>query len=190
MGGRKELKMSFKRESALYNLFHSDRDYKSQAKKLRDKYPLAKTVLEIGAGTGLLTKELVKQGFVVTIIEPSKEMLANWRCSSVKRYNSKLEDLPANTFKKGQFDLVLALYDVFNYIPVEEYYDAVTKAIDWGKSIEDEIWDKSMGVKFLTFKRRGGWRRLRIGVRWGRIAHLWFIYFGKGIFVEKHKMYL
>lgn len=182
--------MPFTQEAKLYNLFHSDRDYEAQAKALREKYPKAKTVLEIGAGTGLLTKELVKQGFTVTVVEPSKEMLSTWRNSSVKRVNSKIEDLPSNTFKEKHFDIVLALYDVINYIPHNRYYDAVVNIFTWGKKVEAEVWDRANGVKFFTYKKVGDWRRIRLGLRIGKVAHLWFIYFGKGFFVEKHTLYL
>jgi len=70
--------MSFDVEASLFDLF-SSRNYALEAAALAKKFPKAKTVLEVGAGTGGLTAELVKLGLEVTVIEPSSAMLAQFK---------------------------------------------------------------------------------------------------------------
>lgn len=182
--------MPFKAEASLYNLFHQDKNYAEEAILLRKKYKKALTVLEIGAGTGNLTKQLIKQGFIVTVIEPSLEMLKQWKCKGVKRFNSKLEDIPSDTFKKNQFDIVIAHYDVLNYIPREYQQGCVEMLLHWGKKFDWEVWPAKLGVKFFTYKHAGNWHRFRFGIEINNTAHLLFIYLGPGIKVEKHTLYL
>ena len=181
--------MSFKKEATLYNLFHSDKNYRKEAKELRKKYPDAKTLLEIGAGTGLLTKELVKLGFKVTCIEPSSEMLALWSIKGVERINAKLEDVPLKRFKRNQFDLLVAHYDVLNYIDNDCFGEQARKLLRWAENYSTEVWSGT-SVKPFTYKFKKGWHRVRLGFRVGTKVHLWFIYFGKGFLVEKHTLYL
>ena len=184
--------MPFKQESSLYDLFHKDKDYAAEAMAIKKRYRGVKTILEIGSGTGLLTIELIKLGFKVTVLEPSEDMLEQmW-----KKYGkigflwSRLEDIEIDRFKKDSFDLVLANYDVINYIKHEDQDYQLYKLSTWGKRVNIEMWDATMGVKFFTHKKVDGWHRFRIGIKIGRTAHLWFIYLGKGFLVEKHTLYL
>jgi SAM-dependent methyltransferase len=188
--------MPFTRESKIYDLFHKDKDYKTEATLLRKKYPKAKTVLEVGAGTGLLTKELFKMGFEVTVIEPSFPMLEilwtrlpmKWR--QLWCINHTLEKTSLVTFEKNTFDLVVAHYDILNYVKPEDKEFAIFKLEYWGKKLDIEVWPKEDGVRLFTYKSVDGWHRIRLGIRLGNTAHLLFIYFGKGFFAEKHTLYL
>lgn len=179
--------MPFSKEAKLYNLFHRDRNYKKEARELRKKYPNAKTVLEVGSGTGLLTKELIKQEFDVTCIEPSFDMyIRSTNC--VETVLDTLQNLKTSTFQEGQFDIVVAMYDVLNYIPRRERAYQVRRLLYWGKELEYQIW--SGGVKFFTVKRVKGWTRLRFAINLMGTVHIWFVYIGKQFFIEKHTMYL
>jgi SAM-dependent methyltransferase len=182
--------MPFTAESKLYGLFHQDKNYAKEVKEIRKNYPKAVTVLEIGAGTGLLTKELVKQGFVVTVIEPSEEMLSTWRMKGVRRINKKIEDVKSSSFKRGEFDLVLAMYDVLNYVHPDDIEFQLFKLFHWSKNVVTEMWDRDDGIKFFTHKAVGKWHRLRFAVKVGSTVLIWFIYFGKGFVVERHTIYL
>lgn len=192
----KENQMSFTSESSVYDLFHEDKDYAAEARAIKKRYKKAKTILEVGAGTGLLTKELLNLGFKVTVIEPSAEMVYEmWnnlepRHRNSKCYLSTIEEIPIGTFEKEQFDLVLAHYDVINYVKHEDQEFQTYKLTHWGKKVSIERWDPRMGVKFLTHKKVDGWHRFRIGLKIRKTAHLWFIYLGKGLVVEKHTLYL
>jgi len=59
---------------AIYNTINPINDYKDFYLHLSEKLS-SKLILDIGAGTGLLTNELANKGFNVIGIEPSKEML-------------------------------------------------------------------------------------------------------------------
>lgn len=154
-----------KGELRYYDIFHQDKDYEAEVKALPLK---GKTVLEIGSGTGLMTKELRKLGYEVTTVDPN----------SPADYNT-LDEVP----DLHAFDNVIALYDVYNYIPEWERM--------WPEDWIIEMWDASKGVKFFTYKKAGGCHRIRFGIRLGNIAILKFIYWGKGWpAVAIHKLYL
>lgn len=161
------------RELKYYDLFHKDKDYEAEAKAL----PLTgRTVLEIGSGTGLMTKELRKLGYRVTTVDPNHEA-----------------DYPDLMDVEGVFDNVLLLYDVLNYIPNKGDYNFRSKLLELcpnNNQIIIEIWDKSKGVKPFTYKKVGHCHRVRLGFRWFNTAHLLFIYWGKGLALAYHKLYL
>ena len=182
--------MPFNKEAKFYNLFHAGKDYASEARAIRISFPDAKSILEIGAGTGKLTRELIKLGFKVTVIEPSKEMLSQWRNKDVPRIYKKIEDLDIKTFKKNKFDVVIALYDVLNYVHPFELVEQWVKMKRWGKQMMWEMWPAREGVKLFTHKKASGWHRFRFGIEFRGRVHLWFVYTGKGFFIEKHTLYL
>lgn len=107
-----------------YNLLYKDKDYKAEAlyiHKLIQKYcPGAKSVLNLGCGTGNHDFELAKFGYEITGVDMSSEMLAaaNARCAAT---NSAIA-LPC--FKQGDirtlqlnrtFDVVVSLFHVMSY---------------------------------------------------------------------------
>jgi len=160
-----------KGELRYYDIFHQDKDYAAEAKALLLK---GKTILEIGSGTGLMTKELRKLGYEVTTVDPNAD--ADY---------SSVWDIPQGR----RFDTVIALYDVFNYMTPRERYNI--KCAGFTENGLIEMWDKSKGVKFFTYKKAGGCHRVRFGIRIGNIAWLKFIYWGKGWpALAIHKLYL
>jgi len=183
--------MSFKQEAALYNLFHADKDYKAEARALVRPYKSCKTVLEIGSGTGLLTRQLLALGCHVTAIEPSAEMLSKIRNrKNLVKVNKRLEEIKPSTFDFDQFDLVVAHYDVLNYVSHKALPSQFLKLHYWGKHVSCEMWDGCGGVKPITVKFAPGWVRIRLGFGFKKRAYLWYIYLGKGVIVEKHVIYL
>jgi SAM-dependent methyltransferase len=64
-------------------------------------------VLDVGAGTGALTAELLARGAVVTAADPSPEFVAvlRRRFPDVEAHEAPAESLP---FEAGEFDLALA----------------------------------------------------------------------------------
>lgn len=181
--------MPFTREARIYNLFHKNKDYAAEALKIKQNYPDVKTILEIGAGTGLLTKELLKLGFKMTVVEPSIDMLRTWRHDNVFVLNVGIEILPKFTFEKDKFDLTIAHYDVLNYIKPVHYNDVVEKLMYWSKQFSTEMWNLG-SVKLFTHKKEKGWHRFRVAFKIGKTVHIWFIYTGKKFLVEKHTLYL
>jgi SAM-dependent methyltransferase len=65
-------------------------------------------VLELGCGTGLFTRELVKTGATVTAIDLSPELLELARQGlAAERLEFRLEDACHTSFAPGSFDVVL-----------------------------------------------------------------------------------
>lgn len=185
----------FDKEAAYYNLFHRDKNYRAEAKRLRAMFPKAKTVLEIGSGTGLMTHELTRLGFKVDCIEPSLSMALRhlprndkdvWKeIKNTRTFLTTIQDF----IPEKKYDIVLALYDVLNYIPHDEYDMVIEKMGKLGRSKIVEMWYRHGGVRLFTIKRLKGITRIRLGIRVRNTAHLWYIFFGGGIVVSHHKLY-
>jgi SAM-dependent methyltransferase len=181
--------MAFTTEAKYYNKFHKDKDYQKQAEHLREIYPDAKYVLEVGCGTGLMTRELQKQGFKVIGIEPNKEMLKMWRAKSTKVIQKKIESVGFCEFLPKQFDLVLALYDVLNYVPHDWYGEVMYNLRSWGKKLIYEDW-RGNKVDLVRVKKVNGIIRLRIAIKHNQKVSIWYIYLAKKPIIEKHTLYL
>lgn len=175
---------AFTNESKYYNIFHFDKDYAKEAREIRKKFPKAKTVLEIGSGTGLMTVELEKLGFKVIGLEPSVDMIRQFEGNNM--VNCTLEEY--SFLPKKKFDLVLALYDVLNYSP--NFWDNRLKIRALGKDNIIEVWDRSKPVYPFMYKRARKCRRIRLGFKFMNKAYLWYIFTGKGLVISFHKLYL
>lgn len=107
-----------------YNLLYKDKDYKAEAfyihELIQKHRPGAKSVLNLGCGTGNHDFELTELGYEVTGVDMSSEMLAaaNARCAAS---NSGLA-LPC--FKEGDirtlrlnrtYDVAVSLFHVMSY---------------------------------------------------------------------------
>lgn len=79
-------------------------------------------ILEIGAGTGNMTTQLVEAGYLVTAVEPSEAMLAIlqeklfYHMRQFKAFNGTLEQFVT----KQTYQLCLGFLDVLNYIAEED----------------------------------------------------------------------
>ena len=112
---------SFKSYSNYYDHLYHDKDYNAEAdylvnliKKYRKN---AKTIIDLGCGTGKHAKLLAKRGFEVTGLDKSDEMIA------IARKDSNLEFILDDiaTFKlKKKFDIVLSIFHVFSYLTTNE----------------------------------------------------------------------
>ena len=181
--------MSFKREAFLYNLFHCDKNYSLEADRLLKSFPETKTILEIGAGTGLMTKELQARGCEVVGIEPSPQMLRYWVADKNTRvYLTAVEKIDRDFFESGQFDLVIAAYDILNYVKPKDYLSARAKLGYWGKNVYTEEWDNGP-VPLIRTKMVNGIKRIRFGLKLGKTVHLWYIYPSIAC-VEKHTLFI
>lgn len=177
----------FKKEAYLYDFFHQNKNYKQQANFIRKKYPKAKTVLEIGSGTGLMTKELVKLGFKVTSLEPSPSM-RNVTYEN-RRVGYELLDEKIQYFRTKRFDLVLALYDVLNYVNFDDYEGVKYKISRISKNVISEQWNNRL-VYPISYKKVDNYHRLRLGFKLFKKVYLWYIYWGSGFCIEFHKLYI
>ena len=174
-------------EAKYYDLFHQNKDYEREALEIAKKFPQAKTILEIGCGTGNLTKELERLCYKVTCIEPSLEMLKYFKGDTKEVFNRTIQEYVPPPWK---FDLVLAMYDVLNYIPKDDLDMVMKKISSIGKEFHCETWNPMQSFHYLTHKIANGCHRIRLGFKFNNTAYLWFIFWGRGLVISKHKLYL
>lgn len=108
-----------------YDLLYSDKDYLAEATyagdRIRKLNPAARSVLELGSGTGRHAEHLVKLGFDVTGVDisPGMHQCALERKATLppdesKRLDLRLGDLRTVRYERA-FDAVLALFHVVSF---------------------------------------------------------------------------
>ncbi len=107
----------------IYDRLMQDVDYKAWTKYLTYLIQLQKTtvanILELGCGSGNITKELLDKGYEVVGIDVSEQMLelANQKLAT---YGDKVilmeQDIRELDFEIYEIDCILAVNDTFNYI--------------------------------------------------------------------------
>lgn len=107
--------------SQYYDLLYSDKDYQTEVayvdKLIKQSNPKAKTILELGCGTGNHAELLFKKGYTIHGIDLSKEML-NIAEKKRKGKENKLEFTHSNIQTlnlNNQFDIVISLFHVMSY---------------------------------------------------------------------------
>lgn len=107
-----------------YNLLYKDKDYAGEAHYIHDLIqkhcPGAKTILNLGCGTGNHDFELLKLGYEVTGVDMSAMMLAaaNARCELSATSNSLLSFVHGDVRTvrlERKFDAVISLFHVMSY---------------------------------------------------------------------------
>jgi SAM-dependent methyltransferase len=120
--------------STYYDLLYKDKEYEAEAEyivsHIRQKMPDAKTILELGSGTGAHAEHLAKMGYIVHGIDMSQTML--------DRAEARKSKLPAEiaarlTFSKGDvrsvrtgktYDAVISLFHVMSYQTTDQDLDS------------------------------------------------------------------
>ncbi len=116
--------------SRYYDLLYRDKDYDGEtrwvADLLRKHAPSAKSILEIGSGTGLHAAKLASLGYRVTGVDMSQGMLD---AAEARRTALEPEVAGRLTFEKGdarsfrletKFDAVISLFHVMSYQTTNE----------------------------------------------------------------------
>ena len=110
--------MVFDKYAQYYDLLYQDKDYQGEADyvyKIIKKYlPDAKTILDLGCGTGKHAQLLSEKGYTVHGIDFSEQMLVE----AQKKCTEKLSFSQGNvqTFSLGKkFDVITALFHVVSY---------------------------------------------------------------------------
>jgi SAM-dependent methyltransferase len=110
--------------SRYYNLLYEGKDYAAEAEYvhglIQRHHPGARTILNLGCGTGTHDFELAKFGYEITGIDISEEMLAaaNLRLSTLTTQISPLSFLQGDirSARLGKtFDVVISLFHVMSY---------------------------------------------------------------------------
>jgi SAM-dependent methyltransferase len=122
--------------SRYYNLLYRDKDYAGEADYIHSliagNNPAARTILDLGCGTGRHDLLLAAKGYEVTGVDMSEEMLAvaNSQLPSVSSHPSSLNlKLSSVNFLQGDirtvrlnktFDVVVSLFHVMSYQTTNE----------------------------------------------------------------------
>ena len=115
-----------------YNLLYKDKDYLMEyayIKKLIDKYGTnGKNILDIGCGTGKHLFHFKKNGFVVSGIDASKNMITE--AKNYLQQNINLLFCNASEFKfNKRFDTIISLFHVMNYLTENDELERVFQNI-------------------------------------------------------------
>lgn len=108
--------------SRYYNLLYRDKDYAGEAAYvvglIQKHLPQAKTILDLGCGTGRHDHLLAQMGFEVTGIDRSTEMLAEAASqpSSLTFHQGDLRTVRLS----ATFDVVISLFHVMSYQTTNE----------------------------------------------------------------------
>ncbi len=115
----------FEEYSHYYDLLYKDRDYSAEAEilcaHLGKHAPSARSLLEIGCGTGKLANELVEKGFILHGLDLSQAMLEKAEARKrglpdqlARRLSFSHADI--RSFKLApSFDAVIAIFHVMSY---------------------------------------------------------------------------
>ncbi len=110
--------------ASYYDLLYKDKDYEGEANYISELIkrhcPEARSILELGSGTGIHASLLVEKGYRVHGIERSPEMLSRSRILAKERdtddelLNFSLGDIRKLRLNE-RFDAVIALFHVISY---------------------------------------------------------------------------
>jgi SAM-dependent methyltransferase len=116
--------------SEYYDLFYADKDYAAEAAFVRDiieRYkPGARSILDLGCGSGRHAVEFARAGLMVTGVERSGHMIARakdqiGRLSPNLRGQLTLVEGDATTYTSAtKYDVVVALFHVVSYQTTNE----------------------------------------------------------------------
>lgn len=102
--------------SRYYDLLYKDKDYSAEAdyvaRRIKSFSPKAKTILELGCGTGKHGVELEKKGLTVFSIDKSKEQIAQ---AKERGLDCAVADISRFRAKK-KYDAAISLFHVMSYL--------------------------------------------------------------------------
>jgi SAM-dependent methyltransferase len=110
---------NFNAYSRYYDLLYRDKKYKEEAdyvvSRIRSFNPGAKSILELGCGTGNHAVHFSKVGFTVTGIERSDEMVALALDKNIPGFKAVTADITDYDLP-ASFDAVISLFHVISYL--------------------------------------------------------------------------
>ena len=130
---------NFKKNSAFYDLLYRDKDYAAEAnyvaRTIRNTILHARTILELGSGTGRHGRFLAAMGFDVHGIERSAEMVSLARAASCPPSSETAGSFCCEvgdicTANLGRtFDAVIALFHVMSYQTTNQALQAAFQVV-------------------------------------------------------------
>ena len=158
----------FQEYSKYYDLLYKDKDYQSETDFIRSlikKYaPSSKSLLNIGCGTGEHDRRLGKEGYEVTGIDLSEEMIkvANAKISS-ETCHFELGDARSYRSRRS-FDCVTSLFHVLSYQTSNEdfsnFIDTISANLNSGGIAIFDYW---YGPAVLNVKPENRIKKMKNG---------------------------
>ena len=139
--------------SMYYNLLYKDKDYAAEADYIAHLLRNAKTVFEMGCGTGKHAKLLTSKGYKMFGIDLSKTML-----EQAKALGIDCEQGDVRTFRAGRkFDAVISLFHVASYQTSDEdinnYFKTASEHLNKGGTFIFDVWHKPAVLAQVPEKR-------------------------------------
>tara|TARA_B100000579_G_scaffold414219_1_gene407625 strand:- start:84 stop:845 length:762 start_codon:yes stop_codon:yes gene_type:complete len=127
--------MPFEKYAKYYDLLYQDKDYRAEAgyiiSLIRKYNPETKKILEFGAGSGMHGRILADEGFEVSGIEKSQNMidlgLSSIQGNDQNRKFSCTQGDCTTSFLGDDFDTVISLFHVLSYQTSSEEATAMLK---------------------------------------------------------------
>lgn len=144
----------FNRYAHYYDLLYHDKNYADEAKfiqgLLSSYSPNAKTILELGCGTGEHSILLIKEGYEVHGVDLSAEMLERAKQKQIQlpeelSHNLSFSQANIRSFRSNKrFDVVLSLFHVVSYQTtnreLEETFETVSAHLKPGGIFVFDCW--------------------------------------------------
>lgn len=137
------MNQNFNAYSQYYDLLYKDKDYNAESEyiknTIRQYKPKAKTLLELGAGTGKHAEILTEFGFSVTGIERSADMVSIAKKINNKNLEFHVADI--TQFKLAdKFDVATSLFHVISYLTEN------TDLINTFKNVHNHLNEKGLFI--------------------------------------------
>lgn len=147
----------FENYSKYYDLLYKDKDYKLESEYVSSLIKAynsnAKTILELGCGTGRHASFLIKNGYNILGIDLSETML-----EYAKRLDVPCQIGDVRTFRiNRQFDAVISLFHILSYQTTDEdvinFFNTVKYHLVKNGIIIFDIWYKNAVLSQIPEKR-------------------------------------
>jgi SAM-dependent methyltransferase len=123
---------AFSRYAKYYDLLYVDKKYEEEARYisflLKKNNIKATTLLELGSGTGKHARALVEEGFQVTGIELSQEMVDEAKRRALEGFICHQGDICKFSLNE-KYDAIISLFHVISYITSNEALNQLFKNV-------------------------------------------------------------
>jgi SAM-dependent methyltransferase len=114
---------NFSLYSEYYDLLYKDKDYEKEAgyviQHIRNLQPAAVKILELGCGTGNHAKHFCNEGFMVTGVERSMDMVALAKKKAIQNFEPVAADISQYKLP-DQYNVAVSLFHVISYLTGNE----------------------------------------------------------------------
>jgi SAM-dependent methyltransferase len=162
---------NFRLYSQYYDLLYLDKNYNAEAayvvELIKNHMPTAKSLLELGSGTGKHAKIFAAAGYHVLGIERSSDMVAIAQKDKTENLSYQIADII--DFQTDQkFDVALSLFHVISYITdnnsLIKTFDQTNQHLNVGGLFIFDVWHSSAVNHQKPEEREKVWKDQKIQV--------------------------